>query len=48
MATAKKNVIKAWMVAKAVDLGAHIRYASMYGTGLVELHKYNESTWSSE
>jgi CHAT domain-containing protein len=43
MATAKKDVVKAWMVAKAADPGAHIRYASMYGTGLVELHKYNEA-----
>jgi CHAT domain-containing protein len=43
MATAKKNVVKAWMVAKTADPGAHIRYASMYGTGLVELHKYNEA-----
>jgi CHAT domain-containing protein len=43
MTTAKKDVVKAWMVAKTADPGAHIRYASMYGTGLVELHKYNES-----
>ena len=43
MATAKKDVVKAWMVAKTADPGAHIRYASMYGTGLVELHKYNEA-----
>lgn len=43
MATAKKDVVKAWMVAKTADPGAHIRYASMYGTGLVELKKYNEA-----
>jgi tetratricopeptide (TPR) repeat protein len=43
MATAKKDVVKAWMVAKAADPAAHIRYATMYGTGLVELHKYNEA-----
>jgi CHAT domain-containing protein len=43
MATAKKDVVKAWMVAKTVDPGAHIRYASMYGTGLVELQKYKEA-----
>ncbi len=43
MATAKKDVVKAWMVAKTADPGAHIRYASMYCTGLVELHKYNEA-----
>jgi hypothetical protein len=43
MATAKNDVVKAWMVAKTADPAAHIRYASMYGTGLVELHKYNEA-----
>ena len=43
IATAKKNVVKAWMVAKAADPGARIRYASMYGAGLVELHKYSEA-----
>ena len=43
IATAKKNVVKAWMVAKAADPGAHIRYASMYGAGLVEMHKYKEA-----
>ncbi len=31
------------MVAKVADPAAHIRYASMYGTGLVELHKYKEA-----
>ncbi len=41
--TAKKDVVKAWMVAKIADPAAHIRYASMYGTGLVELHKYREA-----
>ena len=43
IATAKKKVVKAWMIAKVADPGAHIRYASMYGTGLVELHKYREA-----
>lgn len=43
MATAKKDVEKAWMVAKVADPAAHVRYASMYGTGLVELHKYKEA-----
>jgi CHAT domain-containing protein/AraC-like DNA-binding protein len=43
IATAKKDVVKAWMVAKVADPGARIRYASMYGTGLVELHKYKEA-----
>lgn len=37
LATAKKDVEKAWLVAKVADPAAHIRYASMYGTGLVEL-----------
>ena len=41
--TAKKDVVKAWTVAKALDPGAHIRYASMYGVGLVEMHKYQEA-----
>lgn len=36
--TAKKDVVKAWIVAKVADPGAHIRYASMYGANLVELH----------
>ena len=35
--TAKKDVVKAWTVAKVLDPGAHIRYASMYGAGLVEI-----------
>jgi CHAT domain-containing protein len=43
IATAKKDVEKAWMVAKVADPAAHVRYASMYGTGLVELHKYKEA-----
>lgn len=43
IATARKNVEKAWVVAKFADPAAHIRYASMYGTGLVELHKYQEA-----
>jgi CHAT domain-containing protein len=43
IATAKKNVVKAWTVAKVADPAAHIRYASVYGTGLVELQKYGEA-----
>ncbi|MFP5205379.1 MAG: CHAT domain-containing protein [Acidobacteriota bacterium] len=43
IATAKKDVVKAWMVAKVADPAAQIRYASMYGAGLVELHKYKEA-----
>ncbi|MGB6133624.1 MAG: CHAT domain-containing tetratricopeptide repeat protein [Acidobacteriaceae bacterium] len=43
IATAKKDVLKAWMIAKIDDPAAHIRYASMYGTGLVALGKYKEA-----
>ena len=43
IATAKKNVVKAWTIAKVADPGAHIRYASLYGAGLVEMHKYQEA-----
>ncbi len=43
IATAKKNVVKAWTVAKVFDPAAHIRYASVYGNGLVELQKYGEA-----
>ena len=41
--TAKKDVVRAWTVAKVADPAAQIRYASMYGVGLVELHKYKEA-----
>jgi CHAT domain-containing protein len=43
IATAKKDVLRAWMVAKVADPAAGIRYASVYGTGLVQLHKYSEA-----
>jgi len=43
IATAKKDVVRAWMVAKVADPAARVRYASMYGTGLVALHKYKEA-----
>ena len=43
IATAKKDVVKAWTIAKVADPAAQIRYASMYGAGLVELHKYKEA-----
>jgi hypothetical protein len=33
IAKPKKDVLKAWMIAKVADPAAHIRYASMYGTG---------------
>ena len=43
IATSKKNVVKAWFIAKTAAPGAHIRYASMYGVGLLEMHKYQEA-----
>jgi hypothetical protein len=43
IATAKKNVVKAWGLAKRADPGAHIRYAIMYGVGLLEMQKYKEA-----
>src|SRR6266567_3019764 len=42
--TAKKDVRAAWIVAKiARDYAAHVRYASVYGAGLVELRRYKEA-----
>ena len=44
IAAAKTQVRNAYLVAKyAGDYAAQIRYASVYGAGLVELHKYQES-----
>ncbi|HUZ95033.1 MAG TPA: CHAT domain-containing tetratricopeptide repeat protein [Edaphobacter sp.] len=43
MKTAKKDVLRAWMVAKFTDPAAHVRYASIYGAGLVQLHKYKQA-----
>ena len=44
IATAKKLVVRAWLVSKYLhDPAAQVRYASVYGTGLVELHKYDEA-----
>jgi len=43
IATAKKEVLRAWAVAKVADPAAQVRYASMYGAGLLELHKYKEA-----
>jgi CHAT domain-containing protein len=43
-ATAKKLVVRAWIAAKYLgDPAAHVRYASVYGAGMVELHRYNEA-----
>jgi len=42
-ATAKKEVLTAWGVAKvAHDIPAQVRYASLYGAGLVEMHRYQQ------
>ena len=41
--TAKKEVLTAWGVAKvAHDIPAQVRYASLYGTGLIEMHRYQQ------
>jgi CHAT domain-containing protein len=41
--TAKKEVLTAWGVAKvAHDIPAQVRYASLYGAGLVEMHRYQQ------
>ncbi len=42
-ATAKKEVLTAWGVAKVFhDVPAQVRYASLYGAGLVEMHRYQQ------
>ena len=42
--TAKKEVLAAWEISKIFhDAGAHVRYASVYGAGLVEFHRYKEA-----
>lgn len=44
VATAKRSVQRAWIVAKLLrDDAAHVRYASVYGAGLVELHRYGDA-----
>ncbi len=44
LATAKKQVITAWSVAKyGGDPAARVRYASVYGIGLVDLRRYKEA-----
>lgn len=43
-ANAKKHVARAWIAAKTLrDGAAHVRYASVYGAGLVELQQYKEA-----
>ena len=41
---AKRLVTRAWLAAKGLDdTAAHIRYASVFGAGLVELQRYDEA-----
>jgi CHAT domain-containing protein len=41
---AKKRVTRAWLLANTLrDKAARVRYASMYGAGLVELQRYDEA-----
>jgi CHAT domain-containing protein len=43
-ASAKRLVLRAWVAAKYLhDPAAHVRYASVYGAGLVELQRYNQA-----
>lgn len=42
--TAKKLVLRAWMLSKVEnDPAATVRYASVFGAGLVQLHRYKEA-----
>ncbi len=42
--TAKKKVLRAWMLSKVEnDPAATVRYASVFGAGLVQLHRYSEA-----
>jgi CHAT domain-containing protein len=42
--TAKKQVLKAWGLSKVErDPAATVRYASMFGAGLVQIHRYKEA-----
>ncbi len=42
--TAKKQVIKAWTLSKVErDPAATVRYASVFGVGLVQLHRFREA-----
>jgi CHAT domain-containing protein len=44
LANAKRLVAHAWFAAKYFgDPAAHVRYASVYGAGLVELQRYDEA-----
>ncbi len=42
--TAKKQVVRAWGLSKVEhDPGATVRYASVFGAGLVQLHRFKEA-----
>ena len=42
--TAKKLVLRAWVLSKVEnDPAATVRYASIFGAGLVQLHRYKEA-----
>jgi len=42
--TAKTLVLRAWLLSKVErDPGATVRYASIFGAGLVQLHRYKEA-----
>ncbi len=42
--SAKKEITRAWIAAKCIrDPAAQVRYASIYGAGLVELHRFDEA-----
>lgn len=44
VSSAKKLVVRAWAVSKYLhDPAAHVRYASVYGAGLIELRRYSEA-----
>ena len=44
MASAKRDVLAAWGVSRVFhDDAAHVRYATLYGAGLSELHRYKEA-----
>lgn len=43
-ASAKREVITAWLASLLLhDPAAHVRYASVFGAGLVEMHRYQEA-----
>jgi tetratricopeptide (TPR) repeat protein len=44
LSAAKKLVLRAWFASKYLhDPAAHVRYASVYGAGLVEMQRYDEA-----